>query len=1261
MFAMASDSGSPHPFPVEAVMVMKYPFVNFPEVKPPPEVKPHRQTVMLDENKIALESPSPKTPLVRGDNETLRKKLRESLVSALEMVVGKQVVKSVLGVGKELTEEEREVKSCPSGQIEREGEVEGLSGEESKTAGLASAAEGSVNDIKVEDVEGGTQAAEASIVLANDNWSVPRESQDEIKESPSKKAKSCKEDGIQFAEETKGGLQLMEQVKRVAWDIEANLFLAMGGVNKKYKEKARSLLFNLKDKSNPELRARVFGGEIAPQILVRMTGEQLASKELSQWRTAKAEAFASMVVLTDADVDPRRIVKKTHKGEFQVMTDAEPSVDVIEPPTSSFPSIVKKGPEEGGKVDQPPSNGSKFSGATKTNRPSPPSSDEEKQLERSEEGEDAGDGSKVDLPTIMSLDEYIDTRDEAPSQKSESSLGTQEGRNASKATGVRESTGSRTPTGSPTKILNNSTPKYSRSPSVKSAEGNSNAASVSKKRERESSGLVWEGSVQLSASRFAPVDGMLKSGERLELKDWPKSVEIKGRVRLSALDKFLQDLQLSRSRTVTVLSLCPSDRQGADLKQARAYLKEMADQYRMGDRAGFVEPAPGFELYLVAPGCSSLEVLSDLPVANSSTHEKDDEVLVGVVVWRRHQSQGVPSSRGPEHQNGSLKKVALSSQVSESPTKVNTPMHWTETSSGGALPSSLKSASAHVNVSGNSSMHSTPSRGDSSATRDLSLRREWPPASGRQVSPAGVPADRVSENVDGAVLHQSVKLEDVPPGFLPRPLPSFPVGRPAVGNVDSKEHVPLFPPPYVGGVSGPASVLPDRVGETVEAPPGFWPRQLVKGPVSSQGLHTSPLDDDDDDLPEFNFETEGVMAPQTIGNILPNQTQFAPTQTPSSARCQAPVNFANVQTGDALSVRFPGHVSTLLSPLEIQPVPPGLPPPTRHVTVVQDESFVPRPSVLPAPILDGWKSSDIRSREIVEPVLHHELPRPMPPINPDPRGVLRVGREEILHREENFHHFGLDAQRVSASGQEQQQRNGGAATLGGSVGVTPARTFYGSEGREPLATATSNDISEWCSSSVPAVQPVQRASLPSPLSYESPILIRQQQSPQVHMVLQHGVLKSNNVAPIWVRGPAPQQQEARYDYSSRQVQVTNTSTHKWQQPNLSQSHNSRSSYPPMKVEIREKERVVEPNVKETERRRGGRDRNRVRERSRERSVTPTPEREREKSSGRRRSRSRSSTPQIERSPQSRENKGSNDHVAEQKETKAPRRERERDQ
>ena len=52
----------------------------------------------------------------------------------------------------------------------------------------------------------------------------------------------------------------------------------VAGVDKEYRQKVRSLSYNLRDDSNPELRARVLQGEVAPERLVSMTPNELASK-----------------------------------------------------------------------------------------------------------------------------------------------------------------------------------------------------------------------------------------------------------------------------------------------------------------------------------------------------------------------------------------------------------------------------------------------------------------------------------------------------------------------------------------------------------------------------------------------------------------------------------------------------------------------------------------------------------------------------------------------------------------------------------------------------------------------------------------------------------------------------------------------------------------------------------------------------------------------------------------------------------------------
>ena len=69
------------------------------------------------------------------------------------------------------------------------------------------------------------------------------------------------------------------------------------GTDKEYRQKVRSLSYNLRDATNPELRARVLQGEVPPDRLVQMTPAEMASKvsahHLQQLsRGKKKEKFA---------------------------------------------------------------------------------------------------------------------------------------------------------------------------------------------------------------------------------------------------------------------------------------------------------------------------------------------------------------------------------------------------------------------------------------------------------------------------------------------------------------------------------------------------------------------------------------------------------------------------------------------------------------------------------------------------------------------------------------------------------------------------------------------------------------------------------------------------------------------------------------------------------------------------------------------------------------------------------------------------------
>ena len=208
----------------------------------------------------------------------------------------------------------------------------------------------------------------------------------------------------------------------LAFKIEAELFKLFGGVNKKYKERGRSLLFNLKDRNNPELRERVMSGEIPPERLCSMTAEDLASKELSQWRMAKAEEFAQMVVLPD-EGDIRRLVKKTHKGEFQVEVEQD---DTVQMEVSVVASSLNSRESKTKEMEAP--NPSKPDGAKDEVDASGGKSNTEDQdiaytlTIPSNECTDLMQGLMVDdvlkdaefLPPIVSLDEFMESLDTEP-------------------------------------------------------------------------------------------------------------------------------------------------------------------------------------------------------------------------------------------------------------------------------------------------------------------------------------------------------------------------------------------------------------------------------------------------------------------------------------------------------------------------------------------------------------------------------------------------------------------------------------------------------------------------------------------------------------------------------------------------------------------------------------------------------------------------------------------------------------------------------
>jgi len=71
-------------------------------------------------------------------------------------------------------------------------------------------------------------------------------------------------------------------------------------VNKHYKDTARSKIWNLKDKKNPELRQNVAEGSITEEEFAKMDAEAMASKERKRQNTMiRKNSLASSIAVVD--------------------------------------------------------------------------------------------------------------------------------------------------------------------------------------------------------------------------------------------------------------------------------------------------------------------------------------------------------------------------------------------------------------------------------------------------------------------------------------------------------------------------------------------------------------------------------------------------------------------------------------------------------------------------------------------------------------------------------------------------------------------------------------------------------------------------------------------------------------------------------------------------------------------------------------------------------------------------------------------------
>jgi len=85
-------------------------------------------------------------------------------------------------------------------------------------------------------------------------------------------------------------------------EIEREFFTANEeGKSSTYKLKLMTLLFNLKDPKNEELRASVLSGEITPSRLCRMSSQEMATSHMKEWRKQTEESFTKASLLVNEE------------------------------------------------------------------------------------------------------------------------------------------------------------------------------------------------------------------------------------------------------------------------------------------------------------------------------------------------------------------------------------------------------------------------------------------------------------------------------------------------------------------------------------------------------------------------------------------------------------------------------------------------------------------------------------------------------------------------------------------------------------------------------------------------------------------------------------------------------------------------------------------------------------------------------------------------------------------------------------------------
>ncbi|XP_062148117.1 uncharacterized protein LOC133857032 isoform X3 [Alnus glutinosa] len=200
---------------------------------------------------------------------------------------------------------------------------------------------------------------------------------------------------------------------------------------------------------------------------------------------------------------------------------------------------------------------------------------------------------------------------------------------------------------------------------------------------------LWEGSLQLNSSVTVLAVAFFKSGEKMPNIKWSESIEVKGKVRFEAFEKYIQDLPRSRNRGLMdqisgnprvlckldidkaydhVISLCWKE---GSSESGLAGMKKVAKGYKDGERVGFAPLSPGMDLYICPRSETIITILAKHGFFKGMAAVEDNQdSLIGCVVWRRNRANSNTVVKKPERKNCSFTEQPVNSPPDASTLRV---------------------------------------------------------------------------------------------------------------------------------------------------------------------------------------------------------------------------------------------------------------------------------------------------------------------------------------------------------------------------------------------------------------------------------------------------------------------------------------------------------------------------------------------------------------------------------------------------------------